>query len=87
MNDRSTDTEQTESLWRRLERIEATHTRSSALGPRFMIAEMLRAVADHLEARGEKHLDLDPVESAEWLLEEADRAERGIAPSITKDKL
>lgn len=52
-----------------------------------MIAEMLRAVANHLEARGEKHLDLDPIESAEWLLEEADRAERGIAPSITKDKL
>jgi hypothetical protein len=40
-------------------------------------AAMLRAIADEMERRGDKKLDLDPGETADWLRAEADRAEAG----------
>lgn len=40
-------------------------------------AAELRALADIIERRGAKKLDLDPGETADWLRAEADRAEAG----------
>jgi hypothetical protein len=40
-------------------------------------AHMLLILADIVEDRGMKGLDLDPGETADWLRAEADRAEKG----------
>lgn len=38
------------------------------------LAILLRVIADEVERRGDKKLDLDPGETADWLRAEADRA-------------
>jgi hypothetical protein len=42
-------------------------------------AAELRAIAEEVERRGRKGIDLDPGETADWLRDEADRAEAGDA--------
>lgn len=53
-------------LWRAMKHTIYTHDRWSA---------MIRAVADEVEKRGAKGLDLDPGETADWLRSEADQAD------------
>lgn len=37
-------------------------------------ATMLNTIANHVEQRGARQLDLDPVETADWLREQAHKA-------------
>jgi hypothetical protein len=46
------------------------------------LAILLRVIADEVERRGDKQLDLDPGETADWLRAEADRAIRRALESI-----
>jgi hypothetical protein len=48
-----------------------------AVPPPHRNAAMIRAIAAVVEHRGEKGLDLDPGETADWLRAEAARAESG----------
>ena len=42
------------------------------------IAQILELIADVAETRGDKKLDLDPGETADWLRAEAQQAREGI---------
>jgi hypothetical protein len=54
----------------------AMHAGDSTPGTRRdAFAAELRVIADAIERRGDKGLDLDPGETADWLRAEADRAE------------
>ena len=63
-----------EPLWQVMERAFLAR-RAPGHNDRFGYAGELRALADVVEWRGDKGLDLDPGETADWLRAEAVKAE------------
>ena len=70
-------TDQRKPLWEVMD--DAFHAATQGvpinLEARIGAAAQLRAIADEVERRGRKRLDLDPGETADWLRAAADEAE------------
>jgi hypothetical protein len=61
-------------LWRKMYETWDSCNELDVEAPFYYAAE-LRVIADEVEHRGDKDLDRDPGETADWLRAEADRAE------------
>lgn len=63
----------TQSLWQQIEAAQGDLLR-------YEITRLLNLIADEVERRGDRKLDLDPGETADWLRAEAKAAMAGTHP-------